>query len=364
MLGAPERHRIRHPGRHALSAAEQDAPRRPRRLRVAGVRRRTAPQVLQAHRQRQVATRRAERLLEIASTPRSASWDDSHAESHHDQSERQRLSARRERPTRRCAPTSIAPRPSSKDNPDRREIMAELEQAIAEKCQRFLGPNKSVVSAAEIEQIVREMGPVEGAATAGRSARTRRPGLERRRAVRGRRRRSLSDPRKARCGRASVTAWPPTSASMSAIVRIIFIVLTIASFGCGGFRLHRPDARSSRGSDTSDERAAALRHSPSTRRRSSIRSRSTPADFARSRRLEALEATVAGTAAAVAQPASRMAATVARARRTAAAVEHGGIPLRAPNYATPVWAGVLLPVFSLVSLALVRVSRRSPCSRS
>ena len=33
------------------------------------------------------------------------------------------------------------------DNPDRAEIVADLEQAIAEKCGRFLGAHKSVVSA-------------------------------------------------------------------------------------------------------------------------------------------------------------------------------------------------------------------------
>ena len=49
-------------------------------------------------------------------------------------------------------------------NPDRAEIMADLEHAIAEKCQRFLGPHKSVVSAAEVDQIVKEMGPIEAAA--------------------------------------------------------------------------------------------------------------------------------------------------------------------------------------------------------
>jgi phage shock protein PspC (stress-responsive transcriptional regulator) len=41
--------------------------------------------------------------------------------------------------------------------------MKDLEQAIADKCQKFLGPNKTVVSAAEIEQIVKEMGPIEPA---------------------------------------------------------------------------------------------------------------------------------------------------------------------------------------------------------
>jgi phage shock protein PspC (stress-responsive transcriptional regulator) len=57
------------------------------------------------------------------------------------------------------------------DNPDRAEILADLEQAIAEKCDRLLGPNKTVVTAAEIDQILVEMGPVdagggENAATA------------------------------------------------------------------------------------------------------------------------------------------------------------------------------------------------------
>jgi phage shock protein PspC (stress-responsive transcriptional regulator) len=50
------------------------------------------------------------------------------------------------------------------DNPDRAEIMADLEQAIAEKCNRFLGPRKTVVVAAEIQQVIDEMGPVDSGA--------------------------------------------------------------------------------------------------------------------------------------------------------------------------------------------------------
>ena len=46
-------------------------------------------------------------------------------------------------------------------NPDRKEILADLEQAIADRCQQVLGPQKSVVSAADVEQIIREMGPIE-----------------------------------------------------------------------------------------------------------------------------------------------------------------------------------------------------------
>ncbi|HJZ77338.1 MAG TPA: PspC domain-containing protein [Vicinamibacterales bacterium] len=48
-----------------------------------------------------------------------------------------------------------------RENPDRVEIVGDLEQAIAEKCQRYLGPHKTVVSAAEVDQILQEMGPVD-----------------------------------------------------------------------------------------------------------------------------------------------------------------------------------------------------------
>src|SRR5258706_13143033 len=54
-----------------------------------------------------------------------------------------------------------------KDNRDRAEIVADLEQAIADKCRGFLGPHKTVVTAAEVDQIIREMGPVDGAAGTG-----------------------------------------------------------------------------------------------------------------------------------------------------------------------------------------------------
>ena len=64
-----------------------------------------------------------------------------------------------------------------KNNPDRAEIIADLEQAIAEKCARCLSPHKTVVTSAEIDRIIGEMGPVrnpeasEGGETAGESAR-------------------------------------------------------------------------------------------------------------------------------------------------------------------------------------------------
>src|SRR6201992_3616709 len=48
-----------------------------------------------------------------------------------------------------------------KDNPDQSEIMADLEQAIADKCAHFLQPHKNVLTAAEIEEVLKEMGPVQ-----------------------------------------------------------------------------------------------------------------------------------------------------------------------------------------------------------
>jgi phage shock protein PspC (stress-responsive transcriptional regulator) len=49
-------------------------------------------------------------------------------------------------------------------NPDQAEILADLEQAIADKCHRYLGPHKNVVSADEVSEVIREMGPVDGGA--------------------------------------------------------------------------------------------------------------------------------------------------------------------------------------------------------
>jgi len=48
-----------------------------------------------------------------------------------------------------------------KDNPDRSEIISDLEQAIADKCRNFLGVQKTIVTTSEIEQIIQAMGPVD-----------------------------------------------------------------------------------------------------------------------------------------------------------------------------------------------------------
>lgn len=46
-------------------------------------------------------------------------------------------------------------------NPDRAEIVADLEQAIADKSGRYLNPHKTVLVRADLEQILAEMGPVD-----------------------------------------------------------------------------------------------------------------------------------------------------------------------------------------------------------
>lgn len=52
------------------------------------------------------------------------------------------------------------------DNPDRAEILADLEQAIADKCRRYLNAHKAVIAATEIRQVLEAMGPVEAADSA------------------------------------------------------------------------------------------------------------------------------------------------------------------------------------------------------
>jgi phage shock protein PspC (stress-responsive transcriptional regulator) len=47
-------------------------------------------------------------------------------------------------------------------DPDRAEIVRDLEQSIGEKLLRYLSPEKSVVAASEVGQILQEIGPVDG----------------------------------------------------------------------------------------------------------------------------------------------------------------------------------------------------------
>ena len=71
--------------------------------------------------------------------------------------------------TTHCATTWTARSATWRDNPDRAEILADLEQAIGDKCRACLGAHKTVVSADEIQRILAEMGPVEGSASVRRA---------------------------------------------------------------------------------------------------------------------------------------------------------------------------------------------------
>lgn len=55
-------------------------------------------------------------------------------------------------------------------NPDRAEILADLEQAIGDKCRACLGAHKTVVNAEDIRRILLEMGPVEPTGAGGSAA--------------------------------------------------------------------------------------------------------------------------------------------------------------------------------------------------
>lgn len=56
------------------------------------------------------------------------------------------------------------------ENPDSAEIIADLEQAIAEKCAGYLSPHKNVVTGAELAQIIAQMGPVDDTQAASADA--------------------------------------------------------------------------------------------------------------------------------------------------------------------------------------------------
>lgn len=52
-------------------------------------------------------------------------------------------------------------RKNLKDDPDKDEILADFERAIAEKCDGYLHVKKSVISEKEVQAIIDDMGPVE-----------------------------------------------------------------------------------------------------------------------------------------------------------------------------------------------------------
>src|SRR5579885_3008209 len=57
-------------------------------------------------------------------------------------------------------------------NPDKGEIMADIEQAIADKCRALLGMHRTVVSTPDIKTIIAEMGPVDDGSTGSAGEKT------------------------------------------------------------------------------------------------------------------------------------------------------------------------------------------------
>ncbi|MDB5255294.1 MAG: phage shock protein PspC [Candidatus Nomurabacteria bacterium] len=107
------------------------------------------------------------------------------------------------------------------DNPDQDEIIKDFEQAIAEKCDKYISAHKNVVGSAEVKTIIAEMGPIEGGEK-GDHAETGAPVIKRLYRIRE------------GAWIAGVCNGIATFFGMDVkIVRIIFIVLSI--FTHGGF---------------------------------------------------------------------------------------------------------------------------------
>jgi phage shock protein PspC (stress-responsive transcriptional regulator) len=238
-----------------------------------------------------------------------------------------------------------------KDNADRAEILADLEQAIAEKCSRFLGPHKTVILAAEMDQVVKEMGPVEeadgpAASSSAPTGDTARP-TDR-----------VGPKRLYRIPEGAM--WAGVCNGIAAyihvdvvFVRIAFVVVTVVSLGWGALGYWAlafiiPEAY------TADERAAAHGEAPFNAQdvideakgfASEIRDHVTSSrrhwrrQIRQRRRDWRLQS----------QEWRRQWRARAEAHRTwdpAAAFS----PV---TYSPPPWTGLLLPIFSVVNLALV-----------
>lgn len=120
-------------------------------------------------------------------------------------------------------------------NPDRAEILQDLEQAIADRCAATLGPHKNVVSTQEIEQILKDMGPVAGAApqadaTTGEPGATQSASPGDGSAPRPRRLYRLREDQKLTGVCAGLAAYAGVDAVW---VRVAFILLTVFSIGFG-----------------------------------------------------------------------------------------------------------------------------------
>jgi len=214
-----------------------------------------------------------------------------------------------------------------RENPDRAEIVADLEQALAEKCQRYLGPHKTVVAAAEVAQILEEMGPVD----AGDTGAPKKPSAPRR---------LYRVPDGAMI--AGICSGIGAYAGIDPIiVRVVFVVLLVATqgvFALAYFLLAiiLPQA------NTAEERAAAYGERFSARdlveRAKREYAKYTPAPAATSSWKDERRAW---------RQQRRLAR---RAKRRDAAV--AAAPAAPASYAARLVAGLMLPVLTLAGVAL------------
>jgi phage shock protein PspC (stress-responsive transcriptional regulator) len=210
-------------------------------------------------------------------------------------------------------------------NPDRAEIIADLEQAIADKCQTVLGPHKSVVNTSEMGQIIAEMGPIDAAAgeeASGDGARSAGRKENARAAATPKRLYRIPDGAMIAGVCSGLAAYVAVDVT---IIRVGFVLAAIFTKGVGiipyiVMMFVVPEAR------TTEERAAAG-GAPFNARAVIDRAKKQYAEGTREWRRQWRQ-----------QRRSL--------RRPAWAV---GAPLA---YGPPLWAAVLLPVFALIHLAL------------
>jgi phage shock protein PspC (stress-responsive transcriptional regulator) len=161
-------------------------------------------------------------------------------------------------------------------NPDRAEIVADLEQAIADKCRAFLNPHKTVVAAAEVDQIIKEMGPVDGAGGADAGGASDAPTTA---AAPPRSPRRLYRIREGAMLEGVCTGLAAYTGIHVVFVRLVFLGLIVWSAGLGliGYWLL---ASSIPEASTADERAAASGQPPFNARELIDRTKRNYTDFA------------------------------------------------------------------------------------
>ena len=122
------------------------------------------------------------------------------------------------------------------DNPDKDEILADFEQAIAEKFSKYLTPNKNVITHKEIETIIAEMGPVRGTDAANENDAKKAESEEGRGEKRSGENGSAKRLYRIKEGAVIAGVCNGLAAYFDidvTIVRIAFVVLTIISHGAG-----------------------------------------------------------------------------------------------------------------------------------